>query len=193
MENSCIFTESHANTYSEVRRFARKTFIAAPKSSLDKASSSGYSDTWPPTSVHIPPIIRRPTSGIGSTRDAHKSLDLHGSRFSGISGCIKAFVDLRVISLANENILSPLSIWRMKRSSKDMSGLKSQVLSFANCQHSTSSIIFYFYSRRQNLMAESLGYIVGILVWNPVLTSLKHCILLSLLIESYWTCTSKKL
>lgn len=110
MKTSCIYLENSAYTYSDVRRFARKTFIAAPKSSLDKASSSGFSDTWPPTSVQMPPMIRRPTSGIGSTRDAHKSLDLTGSRFSGISVCIKAFVDLMVISLANVKKLSPLSI-----------------------------------------------------------------------------------
>lgn len=32
-----------ASTYSEVSRLARKIFIAAPKSSLDSASSSGFS------------------------------------------------------------------------------------------------------------------------------------------------------
>jgi hypothetical protein len=99
-----------ANTYSDVSRFAKKTFIAAPKSSLDKASSSGYSDAWLPESQTLP-IIRRPTSGIGSTREAHRSLDLQGSRSSGIEMCCTiAFVDLRVISLAKVKKLSPFSV-----------------------------------------------------------------------------------
>lgn len=36
--------KNRLSSYSDVSRFARKTFIAAPKSSLDKASISGYSD-----------------------------------------------------------------------------------------------------------------------------------------------------
>ena len=95
-------------TYSDVNRFARNTFIAALKSSLDKASSSGYSDAGLPMSQTVP-IMKRPTSGIGSTREAHRSLDLHGPRSSGIVGCTMAFVDLRVISLANVKKLSPFS------------------------------------------------------------------------------------
>lgn len=71
-------------THSDVNLFARNTFIAAPKSSLDKASSSGNSDDWLPTSAQTPPIMRRPTSGIGSTREAHRSLDLQGPRSSRI-------------------------------------------------------------------------------------------------------------
>ncbi|KAK7850729.1 60s ribosomal protein l37 [Quercus suber] len=87
-------------------RFAKKTFIAAPRSSLDKASSSGYSDAWLPVSQTLP-IMRRPTSGIGSTREAHRSLVLQGSRSSGIEGgCTIAFVDRRVISLAKATTTS---------------------------------------------------------------------------------------
>jgi hypothetical protein len=54
-------------------------------------------------------MIRRPTSGIGRTREAHKSLDLHGSRSSGMEGGNIAFVDLIVISFAKENKLSPFA------------------------------------------------------------------------------------
>jgi hypothetical protein len=99
--------ENLANTYSVASRFARKTFIAAPRSSLDKASSSGYSDV--PASQTVP-MMSRPTSGIGSTREAHSSLDLQGSRSSGIEAlCTIAFVDLRVMSLAKVKKLSPFS------------------------------------------------------------------------------------
>jgi hypothetical protein len=101
--------ENLANTYSVASLFARKTFIAAPRSSLDKASSSGYSDAWLPAS-QTDPMMSRPTSGIGSTREAHSSLDLQGSRSSGIEAdCTIAFVDLRVISLAKVKKLSPFS------------------------------------------------------------------------------------
>ena len=96
-------------TYSDVSLLARKTFMAALTSSLDNASISGYSDAGLPTFAQTLPMRKRPTSGIGSTREAHKSFDLHGSRSSGIEGCNIAFVDLRVISFAKENKLSPFA------------------------------------------------------------------------------------
>lgn len=97
-------------TYSDVSRFARNTFIAAPKSSLDSASNSGYSDAWLPISAQTPPMMTSPIRGIGRTREAHRSFDLQGPRSSGIDAdCTMALVDLIVISLANVKKLSPFS------------------------------------------------------------------------------------
>ena len=105
--------ENQAYTYSDVSLLARKTFIAAPKSSLDKASNSGYSDAGFSTSAQTLPMMTRPTRGMGRTREAHRSLDLQGPSSSGIEAdCTIAFVDLSVISLANVKKLSPFSSWK---------------------------------------------------------------------------------
>lgn len=97
-------------THSDVSCFAKKIFSAAPKSSLDNASSSG-NPSWFSTGKQSPVMTSSPTSGIGSTREAQSNFDLQKSRPSGmLVGCTKALVDFSVMSTANVRMLSPLSL-----------------------------------------------------------------------------------